>query len=159
MNSLKVLFITGGAFVLIFASFITLNAVYGASAPQGIIVSKNFTVSNMTTIPHSDGNTLDVIGILTNKGNVTTSYLKVIVRVYNSSNQLIGVSEGFPSYSVLNPEQSTPFLVPIDVPSSIFHHYIVRIDEATDNSLRNNNQLSNSTTLSSNGSNDINSLP
>ena len=95
---------------------------------------------------------LDVIGILTNKGNVTTSHLKVIVGVYNSSNQLIGISEGFPSYSVLNPEQSIPFLVPTDVPSSIFHHYIVRVDEATDNSLRNNNQETNSTTLSSNGS-------
>jgi hypothetical protein len=159
MNNLKVLFITGGALVFIFASLIMLNSIYGSSAPQGIIASKNFTVSNMTTIPHSDGNTLDVIGILTNKGSVTTSYLKVIVRVYNSSNQLIGVSEGFPSYSVLNPEQSTPFLVPTDVPSSIFHHYMVRIDEATGNSVRNDSQLSNSTTLSSNRSNDINSLP
>jgi hypothetical protein len=144
MNSLKVLFITGGALVFIFGSLIILNAVYGASAPQGIIASKNFTISNMTTIPHSYGNTLDVIGILTNKGDV-----KVIVQVYNSSNQLIGGSEGFPSYSVLNPEQSTSFLVPTDVSSPIFHHYIVRVDEATDNSLRNNKQQSNSTTLSS----------
>jgi hypothetical protein len=149
MNSLKLLFTTGGALVFIFGSLIILNAVYGASAPQGIIASKNFTISNMTTIPHSYGNTLDVIGILTNKGDVTTSHLKVIVQVYNSSNQLIEVSEGFPSYSVLNPEQSTSFLVPTDVSSPIFHHYIVRVDEATDNSLRNNKQQSNSTTLSS----------
>jgi hypothetical protein len=104
----------------------------------------------MTTVPHSSGNTIDVVGILTNIGDVTTSHLKVIVQAYNSSNQLIGVSEGFPSYSVLNPEQSTPFLVPTEVPSSIFHHYIVRVGQATDNSLQNNNQQSNSTTASSN---------
>lgn len=152
MNDLRLLSITGGALVFIFAGLTILNALYGVSAPQGIVVSKNFTISNMTTVPHSDGNTLDVIGILTNKGDVTTSHLKVIVQVYNSSNQLIGVSEGFPSYSVLNPEQSTPFLVPTDVPSSIFHHYIVRIGEATDNSLQNNNQQSNHTTLTSNES-------
>jgi len=149
MNSLKLLFITGGALVFIFANLIVISVVYGISAPQGIVASKNFTISNMTTVQHSSGNTLDVIGILTNKGDVTTSHLKVIVQAYNSSNQLIGVSEGFPSYSVLNPEQSTPFLVPTDVPSSIFHHYIVRVGQATDKSLQNNNQQSNSTTLSS----------
>jgi len=149
MNSLKLLFITGGALVFIFPNLIVISVVYGTSAPQGIVASKNFTISNMTTVQHSSGNTLDVIGILTNKGDVTTSHLKVIVQAYNSSNQLIGVSEGFPSYSVLNPEQSTPFLVPTDVPSSIFHHYIVRVGQATDKSLQNNNQQSNSTTLSS----------
>jgi hypothetical protein len=149
MNSLKHSFITGGALAFIFANLIVISSVYGASAPQGIVASKNFTISNMTTVPHSSGNTLDVIGILTNIGDVTTSHLKVIVQAYNSSNQLIGVSEGFPSYGVLNPEQSTPFLVPTEVPSSIFHHYIVRVGQATDNSLQNNNQQSNSTTLSS----------
>ncbi|HEY7110998.1 MAG TPA: hypothetical protein VH415_16350 [Nitrososphaeraceae archaeon] len=149
MNSSKHSFITGGALAFIFANLIVISSVYGASAPQGIVASKNFTISNMTTVPHSSGNTLDVIGILTNIGDVTTSHLKVIVQAYNSSNQLIGVSEGFPSYSVLNPEQSTPFLVPTEVPSSIFHHYIVRVGQATDNSLQNNNQQSNSTTLSS----------
>jgi hypothetical protein len=149
MNSSRHSFITGGALAFIFANLIVISSVYGASAPQGIVASKNFTISNMTTVPHSSGNTLDVIGILTNIGDVTTSHLKVIVQAYNSSNQLIGVSEGFPSYSVLNPEQSTPFLVPTEVPSSIFHHYIVRVGQATDNSLQNNNQQSNSTTLSS----------
>jgi hypothetical protein len=143
------LFITGGALVFIFANLIVISVVYGTSAPQGIVASKNFTISNMTTVQHSSGNTLDVIGILTNNGDVTTSYLKVVVQIYNSSNQSVGVSEGFPSYSVLNPEQSTPFLVPTDVPSSIFHHYIVRVGQATDKSLQNNNQQSNSTTLSS----------
>ena len=155
MNSLKLLFITGGPLVFVFAGLITLNAVYGTSAPQGIVATKNFTISNMTTVPNSYGNTLDVIGILTNKGEVTTSHLKVIIQVYNSTNHLIGISEGFPSYSVLNPEQSTPFLVPTGVPPSMFHHYIVRVGEATDttdNSLRNNSQQSNSTTLSYNGS-------
>jgi hypothetical protein len=150
MNSLKLLFITGGALAFIFANLIVISSVYGASAPQGIVASKNFTIRNMTTVPHSSGNTIDVVGILTNIGDVTTSHLKVIVQAYNSSNQLIGVSEGFPSYSVLNPEQSTPFLVPTEVPSSIFHHYIVRVGQATDNSLQNNNQQSNSTTASSN---------
>jgi hypothetical protein len=150
MNSLKFSFITDGALVFIFAGLTTLNPVHSTIAPQGIVASKNFTISNMTTVPHSSGNTLDVIGILTNNRDVTTSHLKVIVQAYNSSNQLIGISEGFPSYSVLNPGQSTPFLVPTDVPSSIFHHYIVRVGEATDNSLQDNNQPSNSTTLSSN---------
>jgi hypothetical protein len=141
---MKILFITGGVFVFIFASLIILNAVYGISTPKGVLVSKNFTISNMTTVSNSNGNTLDVIGILTNNGDVTTSYLKVVVQIYNSSNQSVGVSEGFPSYSVLNPGQSTPFIVATDVPSSIFHHYIVRVDAATDNSIPENNQHSNS---------------
>ncbi len=50
----------------------------------------------MTTIPNTYGNTLNVVGILTNKGDITTSYLRVIAEVYNSSNTLVGVSEGYP---------------------------------------------------------------
>ena len=102
------------------------------AAPKGEVVSGKIAISNMTTIPHSYGNTLDVIGILTNKGDITTSYLRVIVEIYNSSNQLVGLSEGYPSISVLNPGKSTPFSVPTNVSLPAFDHYKVRVGNITD---------------------------
>ena len=86
----------------------------------------------MTTIPNTYGNTLNVVGILTNKGDITTSYLRVIVEVYNSSNTLVGVSEGYPSISILNPGVSTPFSVRTNVSLSAFDHYKVRVGNVTE---------------------------
>jgi len=94
---------------LIFVIAIVLiipNSVH-AQEPNGIFRSDILSVNNLTAVQYND--TYNILGIITNISNDTLNGIKLSLEVYNSTNNLIGLTQGSPTYTILEPGQSSTF--------------------------------------------------
>jgi hypothetical protein len=112
---------------LIFVIAIVLiipNSVH-AQEPNGIFRSDILSVNNLTAVQYND--TYNILGIITNISNDTLNGIKLSLEVYNSTNNLIGLTQGSPTYTILEPGQSSTFEILSDVGRlNGFDHYIIK---------------------------------
>ena len=92
---------------------------------QGIFRSDILSVNNLTAVQYND--TYNILGIITNISNDTLNGIKLSLEVYNSTNNLIGLTQGAPTYTILEPGQSSTFEILSDVGRlNGFDHYIIK---------------------------------
>jgi hypothetical protein len=104
-----------------------------AQKPNGIFRSDILSVNNLTAVPYNDSyndtynNTYNILGIITNISNDTLNGIKLSLEIYNSTNNLIGLTQGSPTYTILEPGQSSTFEILSDVGRlNGFDHYIIK---------------------------------
>jgi hypothetical protein len=100
------------------------NSVH-AQEPNGLFRSDILSVNNLTAVQYND--TYNILGIITNISNDTLNGIKLSLEVYNSTNNLIGLTQASPTYTILEPGQSSTFEILSDVGRvNSFDHYIIK---------------------------------
>jgi hypothetical protein len=100
------------------------NSVH-AQEPNGIFRSDILSVNNLTAVQYND--TYNILRIITNISNDSLNGIKLSLEVYNSTNNLIGLTQGAPTYTILEPGQSSTFEILSDVGRlNGFDHYIIK---------------------------------
>jgi hypothetical protein len=93
--------------------------------PTGVFESKALSASNLSAV--GNGNSYDILGKIKNISNETKEGINLIVEIYNSTNHLVGVDQGFPIFSTLRPSEESPFKVNTNVPRLSNDHYVVTV--------------------------------
>ena len=96
-----------------------------ATLPTGDFKSKVMSVSNLSAV--GNGDTYDILGVIKNISNETKTAVGLIVEIYNSTNNLVGVNQGTPILTTIPPEQESPFKINTDVPRLSNDHYVVTV--------------------------------
>ena len=98
-------------FVIAIVLIIPISAY--AQKSNGIFRSDILSVNNLTAVPYSDK--YNILGIILYISNDTLNGIKLSLEVYNSTNNLIGLTQGSPTYTILEPGQSSTFEILSDV--------------------------------------------
>jgi len=93
--------------------------------PTGVFESKVLSASNLSAV--ENGDSYDILGKIKNISNETKQGVNLIVEIYNSTNHLVGVDQGYPIFSTLSPNQESPFKVNTNVPRLSNDHYVVTV--------------------------------
>jgi hypothetical protein len=122
--------------------------------PSGKFQSKNFVVTNMSTVYQKSyfGDKFLILGIAKNIGNVTFDSVSVLASLYDKNGNLIDVVETTPTFDVSYPNSSSPYKFEVDVNASRFDHYLIQLGVKNESSTGNaptNTALFNSNTSNS----------
>jgi hypothetical protein len=93
--------------------------------PAGVFESKVLSASNLSAV--GNGDSYDILGKIKNISNETKQGINLIVEIYNSTNHLVGVDQGYPIFSTLRPNEESPFKVNTNVPRLSNDHYVVTV--------------------------------
>jgi len=93
--------------------------------PTGIFESKVLGVSNLSAV--GNGESYDILGKIKNISNETKQGINLIVEIYDSTNQLVGLDKGYPIFTTLRPNEESPFKVITSVPRLSNNHYVVMV--------------------------------
>jgi hypothetical protein len=93
--------------------------------PTGVFESKALSASNLSAV--GNGNSYDILGKIKNISNETKEGINLIVEIYNSTNHLVGVDQGYPIFSTLRPSEESPFKVNTNVSRLSNDHYVVTV--------------------------------
>jgi len=93
--------------------------------PTGVFESKVLSASNLSAV--GNGDSYDILGKIKNISNETKQGINLIVEIYNSTNHLVGVDQGYPIFSTLRPNEESPFKVNTNVPRLSNDHYVVTV--------------------------------
>jgi hypothetical protein len=93
--------------------------------PTGVFGSKVLSASNLSAV--GNGDSYDILGKIKNISNETKQGINLIVEIYNSTNHLVGVDQGYPIFSTLRPNEESPFKVNTNVPRLSNDHYVVTV--------------------------------
>jgi len=93
--------------------------------PTGVFESKVLSASNLSAV--GNGDSYDILGKIKNISNETKQGINLIVEIYNSTNHLVGVDQGYPIFSTLRPNEESPFKVNTNVPKLFNDHYVVTV--------------------------------
>lgn len=93
--------------------------------PTGVFESKVLSASNLSAV--GNGDSYDILGKIKNISNETKQGINLIVEIYNSTNHLVGVDQGYPIFSTLRPNEESPFKVNTNVPRLSNNHYVVTV--------------------------------
>lgn len=129
MKNLTIATIIGGAGL---AVLLTLLSPSAYASPKGIYHSDWAQISNMSIVkgePTLFGQPAYLIGMIKNVGNDTQERLRLIVSLFDSNNNLIGVETGEPIFHILEPGDSTPYKIPVSTNISSLDHYLLQFDE------------------------------
>lgn len=113
--------------------------------PTGVFESKALSASNLSAV--GNGDSYDILGKIKNISNETKEGINLIVEIYNSTNHLVGVDQGYPIFSTLRPNEESPFKVNTNVYRLSNDHYVVTVGalESAINQQQVNATLSNNT--------------
>lgn len=113
--------------------------------PTGVFESKALSASNLSAV--GNGDSYDILGKIKNISNETKEGINLIVEIYNSTNHLVGVDQGYPIFSTLRPNEESPFKVNTNVSRLSNDHYVVTVGalESAINQQQVNATLSNNT--------------
>ncbi len=81
-------------------------ALVKSTLPTEVFESKALSVSNLSAV--GNGDSYDILGKIKNKSNETKQGINPIVVMYNSTNHLVGVDQGYPIFNTLRPNQESP---------------------------------------------------
>ena len=95
------------------------------TVPTGVFESKVLSASNLSAV--GNGDSYDILGKIKNISNETKQGINLIVEIYNSTNHLVGVDQGYPIFSTLRPNEESPFKVNTNVPRLSNDHYVVTV--------------------------------
>jgi hypothetical protein len=93
--------------------------------PTGIFESKVLSASNLSVV--GNGDSYDILGKIKNISNETKQGINLIVEIYNSTNHLVGLDQGYPIFSTLRPNEESPFKVNTSIPRLSNDHYVVTV--------------------------------
>jgi hypothetical protein len=113
-------------------------ALVESTLPTGVLKSKALSASNLNAV--GNGDSYDILGRIKNISNETKQGINLIVEIYNSTNHLVGIDQGYPIFTTLRPNQESPFKVNTNVPRLSNDHYVVTVgalESAIDQSLVN----------------------
>ena len=99
------------------------------AVPYGSYQSENFKITNMTAIykgKYIEDN-YQILGIIENIGNETTSEIHLIATIFDKNNNLIGVYETMPILDISKKGNDSPFRIDISTNSSSFDHFNIEI--------------------------------
>jgi hypothetical protein len=121
--------------------------------PTGVFDSKELSASNLSAV--GNGDSYDILGKIKNISNETKQRINLIVEIYNSTNHLVGVDQGYPIFTTLRPKEESAFKVNTNVPTLSNDHYVVTVGalESANSQPFLNTTLSN-TTIDNNNNND-----
>jgi len=130
-------------------------ALVKTTLPTGVFESKVLSANNLSTV--GNGNSYDILGKIKNISNETKEGINLIVEIYNSTNHLVGVDQGYPIFSTLRPNEESPFKVNTNVPRLSNDHYVVTVGalESAIDQPQVNATLSNNTIDTAKNSSDI----
>ncbi len=130
-------------------------ALVKTTLPTGVFESKVLSANNLSTV--GNGNSYDILGKIKNISNETKEGINLIVEIYNSTNHLVGVDQGYPIFSTLRPNEESPFKVNTNVPRLSNDHYVVTVGvlESAIDQPQVNATLSNNTIDTPKNNNDI----
>jgi hypothetical protein len=100
-------------------------ALVKTTLPTGVFESKVLSANNLSTV--GNGNSYDILGKIKNISNETKEGINLIVEIYNSTNHLVGVDQGYPIFSTLRPNEESPFKVNTNIPRLSNDHYVVTV--------------------------------
>ena len=105
------------------------SIILGLENPIGKFESKNFVVTNMSTVLQNSysGDKFLILGILTNIGNKTFNEVSLLSNLYDKGGNLIDVIETTPFHSVGFPNSSSPYKFEVYVNASQFDHYLIQV--------------------------------
>lgn len=87
--------------IIVIAIILIIPVSVHTQEPNGIFQSDILSVNNLTAVQYND--TYNILGIITNISNDTLNGIKLSLEVYNSTNNLIGLTQGAPTYTILEP--------------------------------------------------------
>ena len=93
--------------------------------PTGIFESKVFSASNLSAV--GNGDSYQILGKIKNISNETKQGINLIVEIYDSTNHLVGVDQGYPIFTTLKSNEESPFKVNTTIPRFANDHYVVRV--------------------------------
>lgn len=99
------------------------------AVPYGSYQSENFKITNMTAIykgKYIEDN-YQILGIIENIGNETTSEIHLIATIFDKNNNLIGVYETMPIMDISKKGNDSPFRIDVSTNSSSFDHFNIEI--------------------------------
>jgi hypothetical protein len=99
------------------------------AVPYGSYQSENFKITNMTAIykgKYIEDN-YEILGIIENIGNETSSEIHLIATIFDKKNNLIGVYETIPILDISKKGNDSPFRFDISTNSSSFDHFNIEI--------------------------------
>jgi len=118
--------------LLILTHIVEVNA----QTPKGSFESQAFTISNMSAIRQDSiyDQSWDILGIIKNISNKTLENIKVVAELYDSTNQLIDVVKGTPTFPNLTPGETSSFKVEYqtDNKNVTFDHYLIKMGVTSD---------------------------
>ena len=91
--------------------------------PTGIFESKVFSASNLSAV--GNGDSYEILGKIKNISNETKQGINLIVEIYDSTNNLVGLDQAYPIFTALRPNEESPFKVNTTVPRFSNDHYVV----------------------------------
>jgi protein-disulfide isomerase len=113
-------------------TFSNLTQRVSAEASKGIYHSEWARINNMSIVkgePTLFGRPVYLIGIIKNTGNDTQQQIKLVISLFDSNNNLIGVETGDTIFSILEAGDSTPYKIPTTTNISSLDHYLIQFDE------------------------------
>lgn len=76
--------------IIVIAIVLIIPVSVYAQEPKGIFRSDILSINNLTAVQYND--TYNILGIITNISNDTLNGIKLSLEVYNSTNNLIGLT-------------------------------------------------------------------
>ena len=74
------------------------------------------------------GQPVYLIGMIKNIGNDTQQQIRLVISLFDSNNDLIGVETGDTIFSILEVGDSTPYKIPMTTNISNLDHYLIQFD-------------------------------
>ena len=74
------------------------------------------------------GQPVYLIGMIKNIGNDTQQQIRLVISLFDSNNDLIGVETGDTIFSILEVGDSTPYKIPLTTNISNLDHYLIQFD-------------------------------
>ena len=111
--------------------FSNLTRPVSAEASKGIYHSEWAQISNMSIVkgePTIFGQPVYLIGMIKNIGNDTQQQIRLVISLFDSNNDLIGVETGGTIFSILEVGDSTPYKIPLTTNISNLDHYLIQFD-------------------------------
>ena len=99
------------------------------AVPYGSYQSENFKITNMSALykgKYIEDN-YEILGIIENIGNETSSEIHLIATIFDKNNNLIGVYETIPILDISKKGNDSPFRIDISTNSSLFDHFNIEI--------------------------------
>jgi len=124
--------ILAGVLALFSTALFTTVTISGQLTPKGSFENKAFTISNMSAIPEEGSiyaQSWDILGVIKNISNKTAENLEVVAELYDSTNQLIDVVKGTPTFPNLAPGETSSFKIEYqtDNKNIAFDHYLLKL--------------------------------
>ena len=91
--------------------------------PTGIFESKVFSASNLSAV--GNGDSYEILGKIKNISNETKQGINLIVEIYDSTNHLVGLDQGYPIFTTLKSNEESPFKVNTTIHRFANDHYLV----------------------------------